>query len=1579
MPRPKVSSPSHDLGQEGPIPEFVLDLIRSRNSEWKEQATALQHVSKRALEIAQRPSSAEYRALLHQIRILAPSFNDLIGTLRSSFFRVICDTLEELAEGLGPSFVAIVDKHVIPALLKRVSTTKAVVRESAIGAAEALFYHGMSGISDKVASQIVQIIEDKKSSPSMREAAAKFVGLFLSDSKNTPSKSIQQALERAIVSGVSDPNEKVRAESRGNWLALAKVDELAASTLLQAMPSNIGSTLKEDFEDQHARRISQPPVSDSSPQLPDRSQTAYRVPRRGFEHPPSVQNEHFIPQSASNTTTATQQPSAHPSKLHLPSPTRPYIPDAQNAPLPHEPLQSNHVPKKSRPFLRPPRRSVAPVNTLKRTNAMNHHYSLNSRAEHNKTATVSSRLPESDSERGSKISSLHPKPKLNPSIVNDETNSSLYNRKDKDIASSIENGLNAPGVLNSSESSTSSSDTSNTTSPEKDTSQMEGAHFISSKSNVSPRQIPSFAHLALESNQSVDQKDGVNMRAGLVMSEIPPAFAISSHGTFSLANESESDNNICVQPDTKGGLKRQESIEEKNYISHQNDRYTTGVDQLNRQESITVNINESDKIKSIRNVGPNQKVEPDSRVSLAANEQTATSSRTSFPPSIQMECAHVQPMKSIPAPQDVGSIKTKDSSCSSTLKEKLGKHGAPSNPLVTPNMSSLPESTAVNSSRKSLDSPAKETRIAETKDVAQEGTSEAETSSKSSGSERSTVSSSKRSSSPPSNLPALKTPETSPTAPGPNAVNKGRLSFILGVNVTPGGMAGRSQWAHSRFDVSSPLISSTPESGGRRSGDIGLSVALVEESESTDSSRERSKRGIVAPDLDTDNDSPLRPSSGAESSTSSTLRNERPVQDSFAIGMTDPPTTVTSHENATRVTGPLVVVPEEDPKDVPDKQTIESDKPSVQEVTEHIGSDGSVNSVENPAAAVQPGPLPESSKHVKDKNEDVTSTQNSAVRSKMSRVEGSLPRASTGNVPKTISGNKPRTFTTSIPKISTKVTSEALIGNAPNTSSSANGPKPPTGSLRESSIVKQMRSGEIKHFPGKLTIAKTKSAEKENDGTRIGARRPPIASLSRKSSMHTVSDSGTSSKILRRGSRTSMAPLAQASKIKVGTGGAAPGLAYSAKTPLPEGLKDRRASVAVGVPGSGTGASSQNAIVPKKRTLRASSAIGNLFSKTSSTDIAEDSSKDKLSANVRRTLSATSSGVRPLQIGKEGANDRQLNKGKATGPGRSTTAVAKLMLKPPTGAGTVATSRKPTHTIPGRDSNTTSGPKPNSSSGARVGGASRAAGLNGNDAIKNEVNSIEILRSSLAKLRGGRGDWRSRIEKMNDVKNELEGLSRSDLNVTLTEECLAVIGEAMNDIHQKMTGLALDCLFLVLLRTEGEEESAALQRLLEKRVDVLRRVLHLCKENKEDVRLAGQRVLTSFEVQFAAEVQVGLLLRAMGIEHGKARHRMGSRSGSVTTTYGSGLADARVMEVGCIAMGNAIERAESCEGGFVWSGNNLEAILVSMSKLAKDRRVGVRRAADGVMQAIQRHLPENTFSLACRKFGVQWNNNTLEK
>lgn len=1327
----------------GPLSEQVVSTLRNPSLMWDQHVDALGQLSEQALSIAARSSSAELRGLLQQIRHLAPSFVLLISDLRSVLVRESCATVRRLVEVLGAPFTAAVDVHVVPALLSRCKSTKAVIRKSAHEAATALFEHGLAGISLSVVQHLTATIRNnKKLGVSLRCSAASLVAIFFRDNEVNLTPSMLEALGEAIVIGVADPDELVRNESKCTWLKLAGMDDVSASVLLDHMDTQPAYYLLADFKNHYGRPL---PASDSksSPTAPpERLAKANRDPQR------RVVTENARPmspveQNCTKSTFASQLPPNEPVRVFPSAPIGSH--DVTFGATPTASLASQFPKKASRANLRPPRRSVAP-------GAM-------------------SLFPGSEAA----TANTHPKRAMMGPI--------------------------APPLQ---------SNYGERRSPE-----------------VEKSPVPYFA-------SATDNATGAVTPLAMPKDEYAAPLSIPTPEAEPRLESTEKPRNVC--PPTS-------SVVTQSTMS-----FT---------------------------------VRPKSTSSLIIDEKNRTETDKQSSPS-----------PSVATIDEVASLSTHEYSSAPATPTMYNPDGSPA------------DSTLEEAHR-----------------------------------------------------------------------NKGRISFILGVNITPGDTL-RRQWRRSRMDMSPPLDHSSTASPARsRSGsDVGLSIVLEEDFDGGRNQSRGGKRGISPPDLNSSvENTPIT------TPVATTIERISPPKDNIGFG------------------------------------DALFEEANVIGVKQHVGTNSQECVEISPAEKIDSeddaAPIIEQSK-VDGEEEVQNANEENSKAEEEKRIAHSSPVSSDS---KTTSEAKPLEEKSSEEKKQITDT-EPNETEQPTVKRTISSTRPlSTGvSARDKPIAKKVGTMSSRLSRKSMMAVKPGAPGKESDGPRMTAThrtattsstitrkasrlptrgRPPVGSSTRQHSRRSVAPStglrdGSSEPMTtaKTGKPTSDAALANGPEKSAGGGGGSSSRVLSGEkrtANLVAARKLRNASLLPPSQRPPANGNSSNApmrsALPKS--VRASGAVASAFgsARSSTRDVAasamgEKPMGDKSQSGLRRPAVAKSSASAAVPVAaKAGAN--------ATARGTKSTGSASTAMRRPN---IKSVGSAPSGIAKGGSGSNSSNSKAASSAVVAKGAKSEKG--------KSGAGRLERLRSSLGKLRGlsarGRGDWNSRLEKVSELKEIVQVLDKDELSAALAEDCVMVLSEATNDVHHRVVVVALDGLFWILLRVEGDTGSSGLQRVFEKRSDVLRRVLHLCKDQKEDVRLAGQRVMHSFTVQFAPEVQVNLVLRAMGIEMVRARKSAvasaASGSGGVGTLVGGvvgggaggggsfGSVDARAMEMGCVALAKAFEQAEQCNEGFVWSGLALQAMLVGMGQLTRDRRVEVRRGADKVVEAVERCLPDGAFEIACRKFNVQF-------
>lgn len=1402
----------------GPIPEGVISRLRETDGDWKEYVDALDHLTKIATSVRKRRpySPDENKALLQQIRVLAPSFALFIGDLRSSLVKEVCSTLSTLSETFGASFVAQIEVHVIPALLKRTCTSKAVVRDTAKATALSLFKHGLPAISNPVAVLLRDTIRNRKAAPSMRQAASQFVGMFLVEPTSAPSPSILSALEESILAGVEDPDETVRSQSRENWLRLAALDEPTAAALLDRISWHVVPHLEGAFEDEYGRRLvhGEETVTLTAFDRPVRAGQADSF--RGRPGPVRAVQPNSSSHGA-NLLTTSQAGGYQEMREGGPAPVRAPVrsstparlignpmddSDSNNVSIPTYPLkplvghessassfftdQPSHPRLPSRPRRAGPPVRILPVPPI-RTKSMFSYSRVQTPPPPARTHGGSQPIRACNGALPIRVPSVAPPVR-------------------------VQSGL--PPVRASATTASNQNDPS--------TERAQGSS-LSTPAMYTP---------------SLNRTVGRNLRFEGSLDTDADQVSHESQSTSSSRAPSILPTNLTVEQGSIATM----STAAPDTLELASARFQQGRDPPSG--SVSENVTSPELLAE--NMTSR---EPDAGAASASNDSNDSSRDASTKV----------------APND-----NMDPRNSPSINDVSNSHQHASSSLPGP---------AASSPRIKLESGKDENDVAGSR----------------------------------FSCPAVLSPHQSPEI----FLNKGRLSFILGANITPRRNT-LNQWTRSRFDLSNPDHFSSPESMGRPSGDIGLSVALGDQTGLIHiASATRHKRGISAPDLDSDVDrTPVLPD---KFHSNVQTEEEHPVK-SASVDMAlkkDSIYTEGSLVSSTVSTAQEILSSEEN---------CSSGVVGYKEATVvDLGTTriGPLDSKEQENLSVCNGKSGEVGAPQGDKSQD----------RRIFEKQQLGPTSKSACITKEIDMQNLQSFE--------NIKDNHLVADPKSTGDKSN------------------LESNVKNSKGLIDEVSSGTLRVRRATTASGA---PVLGKDRLTAKTTGSKNIKPAKqvLSRRPPRHSAVPVAtMRNKQPVGTLGTVQSSTHTANRSVTH-LKDRggprtvRATLCTRLPRSVVTAVTQKAIQsnpPENATTTTdenASSIRSLTALKSKTGgavggVSTQSQNPKLSnmAIMKASLRGTSSEPQNSNTGTEK---------------RSSSGMSRMIQMQTSGAVLDKAGRGNR-----RDSRTEKPPN------------LRAAV----DSKRKEETPSEQLHSAVIKLRSvagrGRGDWSSRLERMKDVKESLQTIDRDNLNTKVAEDCVLVIGDMVNDGHHRVVVAALDSLFLLLLRVEGEAESVALQRVLERKADVLRKVLHLCKDSKEDIRLACQRVLQSFEIQFAPEVQVGLLLRAMGIEADRGGR---GRKSLVRVGYSNSIAavgsEVRVLESGCRSLVKAYERAERCGGGFLWSAAMLEMMLLGLAKLAKDKHVEIRRGADAVVKAVQRSLPDTAFDLACHKYGVKF-------
>lgn len=1364
----------------GPIPSEVIS--RFRAAEWKVQADALPELTKIAIAVKKRRpySPEENKALLQQLHTLAPLFATFIADLRSTLVREVCSSICALSDILGAPFVAQIDVLVIPALLKRTCTSKAVIRDAAKEAAVALFKNGLSAISNPVALLLRNTIRDRKAAPGMRQAASHFVGMFLVDPRSAPAPSILSALEESISAGVEDPDEFVRSQSRGNWVRLAALDEPTAAALLDRISSHVVLQLEEAFEDEFGR-----PISSGEETL------TVTLPLTAFDRPVRAGVADTGPRRAAPVRALTQAsstlPNAASSAIERPK-------------LVHE-VTANPVRAPTRPPI--PARFSRSTTDVASTNIQS-------------KLTNACNVPSCRSVAPGSVASLPSAKSFNPQSPLAEVPPHLSSRIPVGAISAHKSHVPAPVRSNN-------------------------GHPPIRANKAPPSTFVASVHPPVRASHG-----SASVRS-LKGSSVPRAFNDSHHSH----NKAVCDSVAPHTPDDtqSGGIKYDLSTKQREKDSHSQ--------------------HEGFRIPPYQNV-------PAETGSVGDEVYGTLPQKGAFAPETSEGADNTEPT-------EISHCKSKDN----TNFRNSNHVGLSDSPVTS--------KPATEVSPKSLLSDTESDAESSTQDKVSEDDEE------------------------------CTNREEVPSAFSPkncnNSLNEPRLSFKIGLNTPQVVDKGTNSCDdENALDLcSSPESVDNLESYRRPSADFGVSGPRT-------SIINQAKRGISAPDLDTDIESTPVPSVEGTSITELERRfsesvalqneNDKDVRNVFAE---DSLVTSTSSHPCTR--------PVSKEESSPDKDTREEKQSNISSIAK--GDTPIVcpqNDICNRFNSMLVPKIPGNSETALSKHpsSDISPDRKTALQSQPATLIANQRDVSAKDLSKqnttlkTISvkgDTKPRESIVRNPRQNSCITNPSRALQSRRVTSAVGAPLLGKERLKYSNSCQgNLTKGSLSRLPPRHSVAPA--------GSQI-----PIPSIPLRTS-----------RVLVRGTASRTSSAKSIVKREVGTDNAKVGI----HTQLPNLME---------FPGPQTF---------NTATLNFSTS-NNVSRNPSASSMLSGKPRSKTSAKISGAISKNRSKSLNPRSTKSVANIRSTRGLKHTINNVETTVPQRL-------PGSGRSQIKMNHDVPGVKTD-----------GFRV--ISNTC-MDGPDAKqvkeKNEDTPADKLLLSLKKLRSVtgriRGDWSCRFERMKDVKESLQSLDRNDLNTFLTEECINVIGDAINDGHHRVVVAALDSLFLLLLRVEGDAESTALQKVFERKIDVIRMVLHLCKDSKEDVRLACQRVLQSFEVQFVPEVQVALLLRAMGIE--PVRGSRGHNSARLGHNHSSASrSDTRVIENGCHALVRAYVRADRCEGGFVWSQVMLGTVLVGMATLTKDKHVEIRRGAENVIQAVRKTLPDHAFDLACQKYNVKLTKN----
>lgn len=1341
-----------------------MSKIRAPGIDWDIRADALVDLTQVAKTVKKRKpySPEENKALLQQIRSLAPSFAILIADLRSTLVKQVCHTIASLSETLGASFVAQVDLHVIPALLKRTCTSKAVIRNTAKETAVTIFKNGLPAISTSVAILLHNTIRDRKAALGMRQAAAHFVNMILADTSLSSASPILSALLEAIINGIEDPDESVRSQSRLNWVRLATIDENKAASLLSRISPNAVPHLKKAFEDEFGR-----PISSSKEAFLE------TTPPHTFEPAGTIPSDKTTRRTAPIRGTITQSSPVHPSIATVNK-------HDQN-------LQDGEIP------VRTPIRSSA----------------LGQPVRKGSDTLIASSIP-------SKPEKSSPVP-VHQSIASGGIVITL--------------SINSPGSTFSN---------------------------LTSESPAMPSTInyhrPALAHQGFPPDRSLDGPSLIRVCNGL-----QPVSTLTGPSTVRVFDKIQF-----------AGLSNSPSLIHSTDSSRlMNVPYTSSMDN-------TIEGTQKERLDS-------------ADFSIDCSE---SGTRDVELPTLQGDLklarpdkASIQHLSSKPKGSElpINNLGIEATYMGANTEKVAGRGEYDPNPKFV-NISSTQCVTPYQS----------ETSIFSERSEQFEEKGGSET-----------------------HEEKFASPETNSSEQNSKRVlsKTGKLAFMIGTNVTQHNVILAPQ-TKPHLDTNSSDHFSSPEST-RLSGDIGLSVALGDPVTHSHVARTAQvNRRIFAPisgtalvhaltsdqKLTSLNTKEVLPGEGLTSETctnstnmeNSSIGNGSPKSSKEVLNPSTCGEKLPHSSNQDVINGDFSPDREKSPNNV----DVMTDKRSKQKTT-----------VQVPTLTVSHDNVQLSKASGQEKLPQSTSKKNTLVHQE----------------------NKATSTSKGIR------TDEAL------------------GEIVKENGVSVKRGHEVSHVAGTVKLSRQRRATVTKAPV-LGKERL----LSQNASAGNQGDL-TKNAVARRPPRHSVMATAANRQNSLNIS------------------RDQRAPVR----------STKNNIQPVIRPGSADNVRVTLSGRLSKAIAA--STAQKIIDSTASKVPPSSGGLKKIDRGNEVSRLTSVLDKNTNG---SRTTVSKNVA-----SSNLKTVRLLAKVTPQTLSNRHSSAVQPSATDKLVGTSSlrgKTDGIANNPAednardesgspshmskkslleSKDECTPVEQLQLAFKKLRSvtrlQRGDWSSRLDGVNRVKDSLQIVDHCDLNAALIEECLQVLGESINDCHHRVAVAALDSLFLLFLRVDSDAETNILQKPLERRVGVIRKVLHLSNDNKEDIHIACQRVLQSFEIQFSPEVQVSLLLRAMGVDNS----RTGTGKSSLQTGYSNPSmisSDTRVLENGCHALVKAYERAKQCEGGFVWGPSMLEKILRGMALLAKDKHAEVRRGANDVINAVRSSLPDVAFDLACQKFGVKF-------
>jgi hypothetical protein len=231
-----------------------------------------------------------------------------------------------------------------------------------------------------------------------------------------------------------------------------------------------------------------------------------------------------------------------------------------------------------------------------------------------------------------------------------------------------------------------------------------------------------------------------------------------------------------------------------------------------------------------------------------------------------------------------------------------------------------------------------------------------------------------------------------------------------------------------------------------------------------------------------------------------------------------------------------------------------------------------------------------------------------------------------------------------------------------------------------------------------------------------------------------------------------------------------------------------------------------------------------------------------------------------------------------------------------------------------------------------------------------------LKRVEMSRSRG----WEDRVSALTRLQESCQQMGGDVLDARLAVRAVAVLSEMTADKHNKVVPAALDALFDMLLGVESQvacdgNGGNPLQIALERRPEVLQRILLCLVDSRATTRAAAERVMHSLVAQFRPEVRAMLIIRALS----------SSFSGDPSQRGAISVGSPKMAVVGCAHLLAAFHSAEASGEGFVWQPVALLAsLLQTMAALLRDRRDDVRGAAGPVVLAADLSLPPGAMRLA---------------